>query len=156
MTDKREILVVDDDTDIRDAIRIILEKNGYQVRTGKNGREALEALKAKKPDLMILDIMMSTDTEGFDLAYALTGRFSGGPAKTSVIASGFMGSVSGSAVGNVVATGSFTIPMMKKVGYRPHVAGAIEAAASTGGQLMPPIMGAGAFLMAEFTQTSYL
>jgi TRAP transporter 4TM/12TM fusion protein len=91
-----------------------------------------------------------------DLAYSLTGRFSGGPAKTSVVASGFMGSVSGSAVGNVVATGSFTIPMMKKVGYRPHVAGAIEAAASTGGQLMPPIMGAGAFLMAEFTDTSYL
>ena len=91
-----------------------------------------------------------------DLAYSLTGRFSGGPAKTSVVASGFMGSVSGSAVGNVVATGSFTIPMMKKVGYRPHVAGAIEAAASTGGQLMPPIMGAGAFLMAEFTNTSYL
>ena len=91
-----------------------------------------------------------------DLAYALTGRFSGGPAKTAVIASGFMGSVSGSAVANVAATGSFTIPMMKKVGYRPHVAGAIEAAASTGGQLMPPIMGAGAFLMAEFTNTSYL
>ncbi|BEQ16743.1 TRAP transporter permease [Desulfoferula mesophila] len=91
-----------------------------------------------------------------DLAYALTGRFSGGPAKTAVLASGFMGSVSGSAVGNVVATGSFTIPMMKRVGYRPHVAGAIEAAASTGGQLMPPIMGAGAFLMAEFTNTSYL
>ncbi|GAB6063992.1 TRAP transporter permease [Deferrisoma palaeochoriense] len=91
-----------------------------------------------------------------DLAYALTGRFSGGPAKTAVIASGFMGSVSGSAVGNVVATGSFTIPMMKRVGFKPHVAGAIEAAASTGGQLMPPIMGAGAFLMAEFTNTSYL
>jgi TRAP transporter 4TM/12TM fusion protein len=91
-----------------------------------------------------------------DLAYALTGRFSGGPAKTAVIASGFMGSISGSAVGNVVATGSFTIPMMKSVGYRPHVAGAIEATASTGGQLMPPIMGAGAFLMAEFTNTSYL
>jgi TRAP transporter 4TM/12TM fusion protein len=91
-----------------------------------------------------------------DLAHALTGRFSGGPAKTAVVASGFMGSVSGSAVGNVVATGSFTIPMMKRVGYRPHVAGAIEAAASTGGQLMPPIMGAGAFLMAEFTNTSYL
>ncbi len=91
-----------------------------------------------------------------DLAYALTGKYSGGPAKTAVIASGFMGSVSGSAVGNVVATGSFTIPMMKKVGYRAHVAGAIEAAASTGGQLMPPIMGAGAFLMAEFTNTSYL
>jgi len=91
-----------------------------------------------------------------DLAYALTGRFAGGPAKTAVVASGFLGSISGSAVGNVVATGSFTIPMMKKVGYRPHVAGAIEAAASTGGQLMPPIMGAGAFLMAEFTNTSYL
>lgn len=91
-----------------------------------------------------------------DLAYALTGRLSGGPAKTAVLASGFMGSVSGSAVGNVVATGSFTIPMMKRVGYKPHVAGAIEAASSTGGQLMPPIMGAGAFLMAEFTNTSYL
>ncbi|MFZ0241850.1 MAG: TRAP transporter permease [Desulfobacterales bacterium] len=91
-----------------------------------------------------------------ELAYSITGRFAGGPAKTAVVASGFMGSVSGSAVGNVVATGSFTIPMMKKVGYRPHVAGAIEAAASTGGQLMPPIMGAGAFLMAEFTETSYL
>ncbi|MBW1782664.1 MAG: TRAP transporter permease [Deltaproteobacteria bacterium] len=91
-----------------------------------------------------------------DLAYSITGRFSGGPAKTSVVASGFMGSVAGSAVANVVATGSFTIPMMKKIGYRPHVAAAVEAAASTGGQLMPPIMGAGAFLMAEFTQTPYL
>ena len=91
-----------------------------------------------------------------DMAYSITGRFSGGPAKTSVVASGFMGSVAGSAVANVVATGSFTIPMMKKIGYRPHVAAAVEAAASTGGQLMPPIMGAGAFLMAEFTQTPYL
>ncbi len=91
-----------------------------------------------------------------DLAYALTGRMTGGPAKTAILASGFMGSVSGSAVANVVTTGSFTIPMMKKVGYKPHVAGAIEAAASTGGQIMPPIMGAGAFLMAEFTNTSYL
>lgn len=91
-----------------------------------------------------------------DLAYSLTGRMTGGPAKTSVVASGFMGSVSGSAVANVVTTGSFTVPMMKRVGYKPHVAGAIEAAASTGGQLMPPIMGAGAFLMAEFTNTSYL
>jgi TRAP transporter 4TM/12TM fusion protein len=103
-------------------------------------------------------ILESTGGGNFfiELAYSITGRFSGGPAKTAVVASGFMGSVSGSAVGNVVATGSFTIPMMKKVGYRPHVAGAIEAAASTGGQLMPPIMGAGAFLMAEFTETSYL
>jgi TRAP transporter 4TM/12TM fusion protein len=103
-------------------------------------------------------ILESTGGGAFfiNMAYSLTGRFSGGPAKTAVVASGFMGSVSGSAVGNVVATGSFTIPMMKRVGYRPHVAGAIEAAASTGGQLMPPIMGAGAFLMAEFTNTSYL
>ncbi len=91
-----------------------------------------------------------------DLAYALTGRMTGGPAKTAILASGFMGSVSGSAVANVVTTGSFTIPMMKKIGYKPHVAGAIEAAASTGGQIMPPVMGAGAFLMAEFTNTSYL
>jgi TRAP transporter 4TM/12TM fusion protein len=91
-----------------------------------------------------------------NLSYSVTGRFSGGPAKTAVVASGFMGSVAGSAVANVVATGSFTIPMMKKIGYRPHVAAAVEAAASTGGQLMPPIMGAGAFLMAEFTQTPYL
>jgi TRAP transporter 4TM/12TM fusion protein len=91
-----------------------------------------------------------------NLSYSITGRFSGGPAKTAVVASGFMGSVAGSAVANVVATGSFTIPMMKKIGYRPHVAAAVEAAASTGGQLMPPIMGAGAFLMAEFTQTPYL
>ncbi|MGQ9693638.1 MAG: TRAP transporter permease [Thermodesulfobacteriota bacterium] len=90
------------------------------------------------------------------LAYALTGRMVGGPAKTAVIASGFMGSVSGSAVANVVTTGSFTIPMMKKIGYKPYIAGAIEAAASTGGQIMPPIMGAGAFLMAEFTNTPYI
>ena len=91
-----------------------------------------------------------------NLSYSITGQFSGGPAKTAVIASGFMGSVAGSAIANVVATGSFTIPMMKKIGYKPHVAAAVEAAASTGGQLMPPIMGAGAFLMAEFTQTPYL
>ena len=91
-----------------------------------------------------------------NLSYSITGRFSGGPAKTAVVASGFMGSVAGSAVANVVATGSFTIPMMKKIGYRKHVAAAVEASASTGGQLMPPIMGAGAFLMAEFTQTPYL
>lgn len=90
------------------------------------------------------------------LAYALTGRMVGGPAKTAVIASGFMGSVSGSAVANVVTTGSFTIPMMKQIGYKPYIAGAVEAAASTGGQIMPPIMGAGAFLMAEFTNTPYI
>jgi len=91
-----------------------------------------------------------------DLAYALTGRYRGGPAKTSVIASAFLGSVSGSAIANTVATGSFTIPLMKKLGYEPHEAGGIEAAASTGGQMMPPIMGAGAFLIAEYTGLPYL
>jgi DNA-binding response OmpR family regulator len=71
MADKHEILLVDDDPDIRDSIRVILEKNGYRVREAKNGKDALAELKVKKPDLMILDIMMSTDTEGFDLAYEL-------------------------------------------------------------------------------------
>ena len=71
MAIKRTILLVDDDPDIRDSLGTILEKNGYEVRTARNGKEALEGLKAEKPDLMILDIMMSTDTEGFDLAYEL-------------------------------------------------------------------------------------
>lgn len=71
MTKQYEILVVDDDMDIRDALQIILEKNGYGVRLAKNGKEALEELNIRKPDLMILDVMMSTDTEGFDLAYEL-------------------------------------------------------------------------------------
>ena len=90
------------------------------------------------------------------LAFALTRNTVGGPAKAAVIGSALLGSISGSAVANVSSTGVLTIPMMKKVGYRPHVAGAIEAAASTGGQLMPPIMGAVAFLMAEFTQIPYM
>ncbi|MBA7687551.1 hypothetical protein ES703_96015 [subsurface metagenome] len=90
------------------------------------------------------------------LAQAVAGHRVGGPAKIAVVASGFMGSISGSAVANTVATGSFTIPLMKKVGYRPHFAGGVEAAASTGGQLMPPIMGAGAFIMAQWTGISYL
>lgn len=91
-----------------------------------------------------------------DLAYATTGRQRGGPAKAAVIASAGMGSISGSAIANVVTTGAFTIPLMKKLGYRPAQAGGIEAAASTGGQIMPPLMGAGAFLMSEFTQTPYI
>ncbi|MHB8766006.1 MAG: TRAP transporter permease, partial [Deferrisomatales bacterium] len=90
-----------------------------------------------------------------DLAYALTGRYRGGPAKTAVLASALVGSVSGSAIANTVATGTFTIPLMKRLGYAPHEAGGIEAAASTGGQMMPPIMGAGAFLMAEYTGLPY-
>ncbi len=91
-----------------------------------------------------------------DLAYAATGRQRGGPAKAAVIASAGMGSISGSAIANVVTTGAFTIPLMKRLGYRPHQAGGIEAAASTGGQIMPPLMGAGAFLMSELTQIPYL
>lgn len=91
-----------------------------------------------------------------DLAYATTGKQRGGPAKAAVIASAGMGSISGSAIANVVTTGAFTIPLMKKLGYRPAQAGGIEAAASTGGQIMPPLMGAGAFLMSEFTQVPYL
>ena len=91
-----------------------------------------------------------------DLAYALTGKYVGGPAKTAVLASGLMGSVSGSAIANVVTTGSITIPLMKSVGYRPAIAGGIEAAASTGGQIMPPLMGAGVFIMAEYTGIPYL
>ncbi|MEH6833142.1 MULTISPECIES: TRAP transporter permease [Falsihalocynthiibacter] len=91
-----------------------------------------------------------------DLAYASTGRQRGGPAKAAVIASAGMGSISGSAIANVVTTGAFTIPLMKKLGYRPAQAGGIEAAASTGGQIMPPLMGAGAFLMSEFTQVPYV
>ena len=91
-----------------------------------------------------------------DLAYAAAGRQRGGPAKASVIASGFMGSISGSAIANVVTTGSFTIPLMKKLGYKPEEAGGVEAAASTGGQVMPPIMGAGAFLIAEYTRIPYV
>jgi len=90
-----------------------------------------------------------------DLSFAAAGKYRGGPAKASVLASAAMGSISGSAIANTVTTGSLTIPMMKQLGYRPAQAAGIEAAASTGGQIMPPIMGAGAFVMAEFTKTPY-
>ena len=89
------------------------------------------------------------------MAMALTGRRRGGPALTSVLASGLMGSISGSSVSNVVTTGTFTIPLMKRTGYKPVFAGAVEAVASTGGQIMPPVMGAGAFVMAELLGVSY-
>ncbi|MBE2999182.1 TRAP transporter fused permease subunit [Nocardiopsis sp. HNM0947] len=83
------------------------------------------------------------------LAYVLTGRMVGGPAKGAVLASALMGSINGSAIANVVTSGPFTIPLMKRVGYKKHDAAGVEAAASTGGQILPPIMGAGAFIMAE-------
>jgi TRAP transporter 4TM/12TM fusion protein len=91
-----------------------------------------------------------------DLPLAIAGKSVGGPAKVAVIASGFFGSVSGSAIANTVSTGAFTIPMMKRAGFRPHVAGAIEPSASIGGMFMPPIMGAGGFLMAEMTEIPYV
>ena len=90
------------------------------------------------------------------LSIALMGKMIGGPAKMAVFASGLMGSISGSAVANTVGTGSITIPLMKRVGFSARFSGAVEAAASTGGQLMPPIMGAGAFIMSQWTQIPYL
>jgi len=90
-----------------------------------------------------------------DLPMAAAGHSTGGPAKVAVVASALFGSVSGSAIANTVSTGAFTIPLMKRAGFRPHVAGAIEPSASIGGMFMPPIMGAGGFLMAELTETPY-
>lgn len=90
-----------------------------------------------------------------DFPMALVGHRQGGPAKVSIIASGFFGSISGSAIANTVSTGTFTIPMMKKAGFKPEVAGGVEPAASIGGMFMPPIMGAGGFIMAELTSIPY-
>ena len=91
-----------------------------------------------------------------DLSMALAGWSTGGPAKVAVVSSGLMGTVSGSSVANVCTTGMFTIPLMKSVGYQPYFAGAVEAVASTGGQIMPPVMGAGAFIMAQFLGVPYI
>ena len=91
-----------------------------------------------------------------ELAAATTGKAAGGPGKIAVVASGLFGTISGSAVANVMVTGQFTIPMMKRTGFQPHFAGAVEATASTGGQIMPPVMGAAAFVMAEFMGIPYL
>ncbi|MFT9846682.1 TRAP transporter permease [Aneurinibacillus sp. REN35] len=90
-----------------------------------------------------------------DLAFAVTGRFTGGPAKAAVVSSALQGMISGSSVANTVASGSFTIPMMKKAGFKPEFAAAAEASSSTGGQLMPPIMGAAAFIMVEYIGVTY-
>tara|TARA_B100000686_G_scaffold354294_1_gene463797 strand:+ start:1012 stop:3030 length:2019 start_codon:yes stop_codon:yes gene_type:complete len=91
-----------------------------------------------------------------DLAIALTGHLRGGPAKASVVASAFLGTVSGSAVANVATTGAFTIPLMKKIGYSPRFSAAVEACSSSGGQITPPIMGAAAFIIAEYLRVSYI
>ncbi|SDL89359.1 TRAP transporter, 4TM/12TM fusion protein [Halogranum gelatinilyticum] len=90
-----------------------------------------------------------------DLAYGATGSRKGGPAKASILSSGFMGTISGSSIANTVTTGAFTIPLMKRSGYRAEFAGAVEASASSGGQILPPVMGAAAFLIVEYTGTPY-
>ncbi|GAA0204290.1 TRAP transporter permease [Halobaculum roseum] len=90
-----------------------------------------------------------------DLAYAATGGRKGGPAKASILASGFMGTISGSSIANTVTTGAFTIPLMKRSGYSPEFAGAVESSASSGGQILPPVMGAAAFLMVQYTATPF-
>lgn len=91
-----------------------------------------------------------------NFAFALTGKFIGGPAKTAIVASGLLGTISGSGLANVVTTGTFTIPLMKECGYKPSFAGGVEASSSSAGQIMPPVMGAAAFIMAETTGLSYL
>lgn len=91
-----------------------------------------------------------------DLPLAIAGRSAGGPAKVAVLASSVFGSISGSSLANIVSTGAFTIPLMKRVGFKPHVAGAVENTASLGGQLLPPVMGSGAFVMAEITGVPYV
>jgi len=102
--------------------------------------------------------LVSSGTGDFFIKFAnsLAGHMRGGPAKVAVLSSAAFGTISGSAVANVVSTGSFTIPLMKRIGYRPVFAGAVESVASTGGQFMPPVMGAGAFIMAEMLGISYL
>ncbi len=102
--------------------------------------------------------LVSSGTGDFFIKFAnsLAGHLRGGPAKVAVLSSACFGTISGSAVANVVSTGSFTIPLMKRIGYRPVFAGAVESVASTGGQIMPPVMGAGAFIMADMLGVSYL
>ncbi|MGE5673550.1 MAG: TRAP transporter permease [Mycobacterium leprae] len=108
--------------------------------------------------LLFAQFLEKTGIRGFfiDTAMALTGRTPGGPAKVAVISSAFEGTISGSSIANTAGSGSFTIPMMKKLGYRPEFAAAVEASASTGGQIMPPIMGAAAFVMVEFLNVPYI
>lgn len=107
--------------------------------------------------VVVARFLVDTGTGQFimDFSSSLIGWARGGPAKIAVISSGLFGSISGSAVANVLGTGSVTIPMMKRLGYKPHFAGAVEAAASTGGQIMPPVMGAAAFVMAEVLGVPY-
>jgi len=115
------------------------------------------AVSVVVPFLILAQLLLASGGSAFfsDLSLALTGRKRGGAGKIAIVGSAFFGSISGSAVSNVALTGAITIPLMKAGGYKPKTAAAIEAAASTGGQLMPPIMGAAAFLLAENLQVSY-
>lgn len=108
--------------------------------------------------VMFGSFLEASGCSGFinDIAISLTGRIKSGPALSAVIASALMGTINGSAVANVVGTGTFTIPLMKSRGYKPEFAGGVEAVASTGGQILPPVMGSGAFLMVAFTAESYM
>jgi TRAP transporter 4TM/12TM fusion protein len=108
--------------------------------------------------LLFASMLEKTGIRGFfiDIAMAITGRSPGGPAKVAVVSSAFEGTISGSSIANTAGSGSFTIPMMKRLGYKPEFAAAVEASASTGGQIMPPIMGAAAFVMVEFLNIPYV
>ncbi|MFO7855154.1 MAG: TRAP transporter fused permease subunit [Paracoccaceae bacterium] len=124
---------------------------------GMAGAALYIAVAVVFPFLILAQLLIATGGSGFfsDVSMALMGRSRGGSGKIAIMGSAFFGSVSGSAVSNVASTGAITIPLMKRGGYKAHTAGAIEAAASTGGQLMPPIMGAAAFLLAENLQVPY-
>ena len=137
-----------------------LSRTAYEMFYGDNGILGTPVSVCSKYIVVFIifgAFLEKTGVSSFfiNLANSLTGRFAGGPAKVAVISSALCGMVSGSSVGNTVTTGSVTIPMMKKTGYPPEFAGAVEAASSTGGQIMPPIMGAAAFLMAEMVGVPY-
>ncbi len=137
-----------------------LSRTAYEMFYGDNGILGTPVSVCSKYIVVFIifgAFLEKTGVSSFfiNLANSLTGRFAGGPAKVAVISSALCGMVSGSSVGNTVTTGSVTIPMMKKTGYKSEFAGAVEAAASTGGQIMPPIMGAAAFLMADYLGIPY-
>ena len=125
--------------------------------SGLFGLVMLVGVTVVLPFLLFGQLLLYSGGAGFfnDLALALMGRYRGGAAKIAVTASSLFGSISGIVVSNILATGIITIPLMKRAGFKPHQAAAIEATASNGGQLMPPVMGAVAFLMADFLQLPY-
>ena len=129
-----------------------LGTEGIFARRSKFRRRSCSCSYFSEPSLRRRGSENSSST----LSLALAGWSTGGPAKVAVVSSGLMGTVSGSSVANVCTTGMFTIPLMKSVGYEPYFAGAVEAVASTGGQIMPPVMGAAAFIMAQILGVPYI